>query len=185
LLNLYSQKIDVYTNQNMTIANSNLNDLSEIFRLYDLATNFQKIKFPENQWPQFNQKDIAMELIENRQFKLIIDTKIACIWAITFSDPQIWEEKENESSIYIHRIATNPEFRGNNFVQTIVEWAKKHAFEHNKQFIRMDTCGNNQRLISHYKNCGFNFLGVNKLQNFSQLSSHYHNADVCFFEIEL
>jgi ribosomal protein S18 acetylase RimI-like enzyme len=169
----------------MVITNSNLNDISEIFRLYDLATNFQKIKFPKNQWPLFNQNNIAIEIIQNRQFKLIIDGKIACIWGITYSDPQIWEEKENALSIYIHRIATNPEYRGNNFVKTIVNWAKDHALQHHKQFIRMDTCGRNERLISYYKGCGFNFLGINKLQNTTQLPSHYHNADVCFFEIRL
>jgi ribosomal protein S18 acetylase RimI-like enzyme len=169
----------------MVITNSNLNDISEIFRLYDLATNFQKIKFPKNQWPLFNQNNIAIEIIQNRQFKLIIDGKIACIWAITYSDPQIWEEKENALSIYIHRIATNPEYRGNNFVKTIVNWAKDHALQHHKQFIRMDTCGRNERLISYYKGCGFNFLGINKLQNTTQLPSHYHNAEVCFFEIKL
>jgi ribosomal protein S18 acetylase RimI-like enzyme len=169
----------------MVITNSNLNDISEIFRLYDLATNFQKIKFPKNQWPLFNQNNIAIEIIQNRQFKLIIDGKIACIWGITYSDPQIWEEKENALSIYIHRIATNPEYRGNNFVKTIVNWAKDHALQHHKQFIRMDTCGRNERLISYYKGCGFNFLGINKLQNTTQLPSHYHNAEVCFFEIKL
>ena len=169
----------------MVITNSNLNDISEIFRLYDLATNFQKIKFPKNQWPLFNQNNIAIEIIQNRQFKLIIDGKIACIWGITYSDPQIWEEKENALSIYIHRIATNPEYRGNNFVKTIVNWAKDHALQHHKQFIRMDTCGRNERLISYYKACGFNFLGINKLQNTTQLPSHYHNAEVCFFEIKL
>ena len=169
----------------MVITTSNLNDISEIFRLYDFATNFQKIKFPKNQWPLFNQNNIAIEIIQNRQFKLIIDGKIACIWAITYSDPQIWEEKENALSIYIHRIATNPEYRGNNFVKTIVEWAKDHALQHHKQFIRMDTCGRNEGLISYYKGCGFNFLGINKLQNTTQLPSHYHNAEVCFFEIKL
>jgi len=70
-------------------------------------------------------------------------------------------------------------------VKTIVDWAKDHALQHHKQFIRMDTCGRNEGLISYYKGCGFNFLGINKLQNTTQLPSHYHNADVCFFEIRL
>ncbi|UOB16814.1 GNAT family N-acetyltransferase [Abyssalbus ytuae] len=169
----------------MIITNSNLNDIPEIFRLYKLATNFQKIKFPENQWPEFDQKFITTEVVENRQFKLLIKNKIACIWAITFNDVQIWEDSANDTSIYIHRIATNPEFRGNNFVQTIVDWSKNYASKQNKQFIRMDTCGENEKLINHYKNCGFNFLGMKKLKNTSGLPSHYHNADVCFFEIEL
>ena len=172
-------------NQTMIITHSSSEDISEIFRLYQLATAFQKLKFPKNQWPEFDQKLITTEINEHRLFKLIIDTKIACIWAITFSDIQIWEARENHTSIYIHRIATNPEFRGNNFVQTIVDWGKNYAPEQNKQFIRMDTCGENKKLISHYTNCGFKYLGMKKLTNSSNLPSHYHKADVCFFEIEL
>lgn len=169
----------------MTITNSNLNDIPDIFRLYKLATEFQKLKFPDNQWPEFDKELISTEVLENRQFKLIIENKIACVWAITFSDVQIWEDKENNSSLYIHRISTNPEFRGQNFVQKIVDWAKNYATGKNKEFIRMDTCGKNDRLINHYKNSGFNFLGIKKLKNSSELPLHYHNADVCFFEIKL
>ena len=169
----------------MKIHNSTLNDISEIFRLYELATNFQKLKFPANTWPKFNQNLISSEIIDNRQFKLIIDDKIACVWAITYTDPQIWEERDNECSVYIHRIATNPEFRGNNFIKIIVDWAKNYANKHNKQFIRMDTCGKNQKLINHYTNCGFDYLGLKKLKNTSNLPSHYQNANVCFFEIKL
>ena len=169
----------------MTITNSCLDDISEIFRLYTLATDFQKIKFPQNQWPEFHKDLIRTEIIENRQFKLLIDNKVACVWAITYSDPQIWEDQENEFSIYIHRIATNPDFRGNNFVQTIVDWSKKLAIKQNRQFIRMDTCGENKRLISHYESCGFEYLGLRKLKNTTELPLHYQNADVCFFEIQL
>lgn len=169
----------------MTITNSNLDDITEIFRLYQLARDFQKIQFPENLWPEFDRDFIATEVIENRQFKIVIDNKIACIWAITYNDADIWEEKENNDAIYIHRIATNPEFRGNNFVQMIADWSKDFAKKENKKFIRMDTCGQNDRLINHYKNCGFEFLGMKKLKDSSGLQAHYHNADVCFFEIEL
>ena len=157
----------------MTIKNSTFDDISEIFRLYDLATNFQKIKFPTNTWPKFSESLIISEINDNRQFKLLIDDQIACVWAITFSDPKIWEEKENTRSIYIHRIATNPEFRGNNFVQTIVDWAKNYALQHHKQFIRMDTCGKNEGLINHYKGCGFKFLGINKLLSPISLTSGF------------
>lgn len=169
----------------MTITNSNLDDITEIFRLYQLARDFQKIQFPENLWPEFDRDFIATEVIENRQFKIVIDNKIACIWAITYNDADIWEEKENNDAIYIHRIATNPEFRGNNFVQMIADWSKDFAKKENKKFVRMDTCGQNDRLINHYKNCGFEFLGMKKLKDSSGLQAHYHNADVCFFEIEL
>jgi len=169
----------------MKILNSTLHDIETIFDFYKIATDFQKIKFPENQWPTFQRNLIETEINENRQWKLVIDTKIACIWAITFNDPQIWQEKDVEPSIYIHRIATNPDFRGLNFVSEIVKWAKEYAISKNKLFIRMDTCGNNKKLINHYKNCGFEFLGMSKLKNTDGLPSHYKNSNVCLFEIKL
>ncbi|MCG2420563.1 GNAT family N-acetyltransferase [Aequorivita sp. F47161] len=169
----------------MKITNSSPADIPEIFRLYRLATEYQKITFPDNLWPEFDRAMVETEVLEKRQFKIVIDGQVACVWAITYSDPQIWEEADNEDSIYIHRIATNPDFRGNDFVKTIVTWAKTYAAEHKKQYIRMDTCGNNQRLIKHYTRSGFNFLEMKKIRDSSQLPSHYHNADVCYFEIQL
>lgn len=64
--------------------------------------------------------------ISNRKplVQLMKDWKIACVWAISYSDPQIWEEVDNTECIYHHRIATNPNFRRNNFVKTIVAWAQ-------------------------------------------------------------
>jgi len=169
----------------MIVQNSTIEDIHEIFERYKVATEYQKIKFPNNQWPKFDNELIKTEVLENRQWKIVINTKIACVWAITFSDPQIWEDRNVDPSIYIHRIATNPDFRGQNFVSEIVKWARDYALLKNKQYIRMDTCGNNIKLIKHYENCGFDFLGMKKLKNTDDLPSHYVDADVCFFEIKI
>lgn len=131
----------------MKITNSTEKDTSEIFRLYKLASEFQKTKQTIIVWPIFNKELVETEILENRQWKLTIDGKIACVWAITFSDEQIWEERNTDSAIYIHRIATNPDFRGRNFISVIVEWAKTYAAKAGKDFVRLDTLGNNVKLI--------------------------------------
>ncbi|MEM9672460.1 MAG: GNAT family N-acetyltransferase [Cyclobacteriaceae bacterium] len=169
----------------MTVALSSQPDIPEIFRLYRLATELQKEKFPENQWPEFSPELVTTEVTELRQFKMLIDNQIACVWAITYHDPQIWEEEDNDYSLYIHRIATNPDFRGNNLVKQIADWAREFAQEKRLRFIRMDTCGYNQKLINHYTRCGFEFLGSRKLKDPLGLPAHYQQADVCFFEIKL
>lgn len=168
----------------MEILNSTIQDTEEIFRLYKLATAFQKTK-SATPWPDFDSKLIETEIVEKRQWKIVIDGKVACVWATTFSDPQIWEERDKDPSIYIHRIATSPDFKGQNLVSEIVTWAKKYASENNKKFIRMDTVGNNPGLISHYKKCGFDFLGLSKLKNTNELPAHYENATVSLFEIAI
>ena len=169
----------------MVVKNVSSEDLDEIFRLYNIASNYQKSKKTVVVWPDFDLEMVTTEINERRQFKLLIDEDIACIWAITFSDEQIWQERNKDAAIYIHRIATNPEFRGHNFVGTIVEWAKGLAEKYKKQFIRLDTIGDYSRLINHYCNCGFSFLGMFDLPNVDELPPHYKQGPVCLFEIDL
>jgi len=166
------------------IRNSNINDINEIFRLYKIATDFQKERFI-NHWPAFESSLVETEIVENRQWKLVINEQIACVWATTFTDPQIWEERNNDPAIYIHRIATNPNFRGQQLVTKIIDWAKMYAAEHEKKYIRMDTVGDNKALIAHYTKCGFDFLGLLKLKNTEGLPAHYHNATVSLFQLEV
>jgi len=169
----------------MTIKNSSISDIDEIFKQYLLASQYQQSKKTVIVWPNFDRKMVENEIAEKRQFQLLIDDKIACVWAITFSDPQIWEERNKDRAVYIHRIATNPEYRGNNFVGTIVQWAKTLALKEGLQFIRLDTLGENKKLITYYKNVGFDFLGLFHLKDTSNLPEHYKKAAVSLFEINL
>ena len=168
----------------MQITSSTPNDIDEIFSLYRIATQYQKTKHSVV-WPEFERSLVEQEIKEKRQWKIIVDNKIACVFATTFSDPLIWEERDKQPSVYIHRIATNPACRGNNFVTNIVDWTRLYAKKNNKQFIRLDTVGENKGLIKHYQSCGFNFLGLFKLNNTDGLPQHYHNASVSLFEISL
>ncbi|SEW51556.1 Acetyltransferase (GNAT) family protein [Chitinophaga arvensicola] len=168
----------------MKIENSTSQDIEEIFRLYRLATEFQKTRFTVH-WPEFDRTMVETEIAEKRQWKIIIDNQVACVWATTFDDPQIWEEKNADPAVYIHRIATNPVFRGNSLVERIVESAKEYARLHQKRFVRLDTVGNNPGLIAYYTKCGFDFLGLLKLKSTAGLPAHYDNATVSLFEIDL
>ena len=49
----------------------------------------------------------------------------------------------------------------------------------------MDTVGQNQKLIEHYRNSGFEFLGFSKLTATDQLPAHYHNASVSLFQLDV
>ncbi|WP_281541119.1 hypothetical protein [Maribacter aestuarii] len=91
----------------MSIENSKLIDIDNILNLYSSATNYMKSK-NQVHWPEFPNDLILNEIEENRQWKLLIEDKIACIWATTLNDELIWGDKNKEPSLYIHRIATNP-----------------------------------------------------------------------------
>lgn len=161
-----------------------IDDIDSIFDLYDKAIIYQKTKFNKH-WQGFERSLVETEIKENRQWKIIVNENIACIFAITYEDALIWGEKNIDPAIYIHRIVTNPEFRGNNFVKTIINWAKYFVKKQNKQFIRMDTWGDNEQLINHYTNSGFSFLGLTTLQKSEGLPKHYEGACLSLFEIKV
>ena len=168
----------------MEIKNSTIHDLEQIFDLYKIARGIQ-IKKGAALWPEFDKALIETEIFENRQWKNIIDNQVACIWATTFSDPQIWEERNSNPAVYIHRIVTNPVFKGQNLVGEIVTWARNYAKVNGKDFIRMDTVGENNGLINYYQKCGFDFLGLLKLKNTDGFPAHYINAAVSLFQITI
>lgn len=158
-------------------------DTEEIFRLYQVASAYQVAVKGTVVWPKFERSLVARELAEGRQWKLLLDDTIACVWAITFGDPEIWGARNADPAVYIHRIATNPDFRGQALVKDIVCWAVAYARQHQKKFVRLDTVGENHGLIAHYTACGFTYLGLSKLTDTAGLPAHYHGATVSLFEL--
>jgi hypothetical protein len=169
----------------MLIEPCNLRDADQILRLYEYARALQQER-KMVVWPYFDKSFLLKEISEQRQWKLLVNDRIACNWAITYEDKEIWEEKDNNNAIYIHRIVTHIDFRGNRFIDDIVKWAKQYALEKGRQFIRLDTLGNNTKLIQHYTSAGFTFLGIHKLSNTSTLPLHYqHEPNCCLFELQV
>jgi hypothetical protein len=169
----------------MEIKNCLITDLTEIQELYQAARNLQ-IQREMVVWPVFENAFIENEIKENRQWKILQDNLIACNWAITFQDKEIWGEKDNNDAIYIHRICTNPTLRGNRYIEKIVEWSKHYAKTQEKRYVRLDTLGNNTKLIAHYTSAGFDFLGIVKLTDTANLPAHYQKEpNCCRFEIDL
>lgn len=168
----------------MQIQNSTPDDLTIIMALYDSAIVHQKKMFTKY-WKPFDREMIESEIEEKRQWKLVIDRQVVCIFAITYNDPIIWKEKDGDPSLYLHRIVTHPAHRGRFFVKDIIVWAREFGRKHGKQFIRMDTFGDNQKLTDYYVSCGFKFLGLTTLGVADTLPLHYKNASLSLFEIPI
>ena len=168
----------------MQILSSQPTDISGIFKLYDEAVAYQKTKFDKH-WLPFDPDMVKKEIEEEKQWKIMEGDVMACIFAIAYDDPFIWKEKNSDPSIYIHRLVTHPAFHGRHYVKAIVDWAKEHAKEKGKQFIRMDTWGDNERLKEYYVSCGFDFLGTITPEASDKLPQHYSAINLSLFEIRL
>jgi RimJ/RimL family protein N-acetyltransferase len=156
------------------ILNSTLEDIDTIFDLYEQAIAYQKTVF-HRQWVSFERSLVETEIKEQRQWKIVENGEIACIFVLTFSDALLWKEKDAQPTIYIHRVVTNPKFRGGFYMNDIIDWAKVYCKTHQKDFIRLDTWGDNQKLIDYYSKCGFKYLETISLNgaNTVGLPVHY------------
>jgi GNAT superfamily N-acetyltransferase len=161
-----------------------MSDIETIFSTYRAAVDYQRAK-GYNQWPEFERSLIEKEIGEKRHYKITEGNDIACVFSVVYSDPIIWEEKDRDPSVYIHRIATNPSFKGKGLMHLIKKWTAGHARQNNKKFIRMDTWGDNEGLKSYYIQCGFTYLGKKQLPESSPLPQHYWGTSLSLFEIEL
>jgi hypothetical protein len=169
----------------MEVKNCLISDANDILLLYQAARELQTQR-KMVVWPSFERSFIEREIQEQRQWKIVFENLTACNWTITFEDREIWGQKDNNNAIYIHRICTKPTLRGNRYIDLIVKWAKKYALQMNKQFVRLDTLGNNTKLIEHYTSAGFEFLGMFELTDTANLPLHYQNEpNCCLFEIDI
>jgi ribosomal protein S18 acetylase RimI-like enzyme len=168
----------------MDIINAAITDIETIFDLYHKAIEFQRT-VSDKSWLGFDRGAVAAEIAEGRLWKIVEDGDTACIFSITYEDPILWGERSHESAMYIHRIVTNPSFRGRGYVRTITNWSLEHARSLDLRFVRMDTWGDNRKLIDYYRDCGFRFLGLTTAKESPSIPKHYRGIELSLFEIDL
>src|SRR6218665_319233 len=147
------------------IVNTLEGDLDFIFHLFDSAIAYQQ-KHNYELWPQFSRQLIETEMQEKRHWKIMEVENIACIFSVLYSDPVIWgAERDLQPAVYLHRIAINPDYKGQGMMRLIRDWALEHARQNGKKYLRMDTWGHNETLRAYYIRCGFNYIGQQELVN--------------------
>jgi ribosomal protein S18 acetylase RimI-like enzyme len=168
----------------MQIIHSTLQDLSAIMSLYDEAIAHQKA-VSDLVWKGFDEEVVVNEINENRQWKIMMENEIACVFMTAYNDPAIWDEKDRDSAIYVHRIVTNPKFRGKGFVQIITDWAMDYAGSNNIDFVRLDTWQDNAKLHQIYQKAGFTYVGIKSITPTKDLPKHYWGTKLGLFEIKI
>jgi ribosomal protein S18 acetylase RimI-like enzyme len=163
------------------VQNSRHQDIDTIFEFYDMAIAHQKKVFNKH-WQGFSRELVETEVAENRQYKILVDDQVACVFAVTFNDKLIWGDRDQDS-IYIHRIVTHSGFRGYAFVKEIIRWAKVYAEANGIKFIRMDTWADNEKLLAYYTSCGFAYMGMVTRAQTAGLPKHYEGISLSLFEI--
>ncbi|HQU92618.1 MAG TPA: GNAT family N-acetyltransferase [Pyrinomonadaceae bacterium] len=168
----------------MRFETTDASDFDVIFDLYDKAIEFQKTVF-DKQWLGFDADLVNREIGEGRLWKIVEDAGVGCIYSVAYEDPIIWGSESHVAAMYIHRIVTNPEFRGHGYVAKIVDWAREHAAGKGLRYIRMDTWADNLKLKDYYLGCGFEWKGTVSPEDSPTMPAHYRGIQLGLFEIDL
>jgi ribosomal protein S18 acetylase RimI-like enzyme len=169
----------------MDIAPTTLDDLPVIRELFAAAISYQKVKFGKH-WHGLNEDQLLSEIDNHQHWKIVEDGVIAAFFSIAFTDALIWEERDADPAIYLHRIVTNPAYRGRGYVGAITDWAENYARAAARLFVRLDTDVENTRLNAYYRECGYVFCGVKKFTDKDRANSaiplHYFGSGLSLFE---
>jgi ribosomal protein S18 acetylase RimI-like enzyme len=167
-----------------TIEHTIKSDLDFVYWLFEQAILYQtRNNYPA--WKGYDKGVLQRDVEHQRQYKIVTDGKIACIFSILFSDDLLWTDLEKDDAIYIHRVVVNPEFKGNQWFEKIVRWAIPHARENNRTILRMDTWANNPNIIAYYKNLGFKFLHELKTSDNPELPVQNRNLNLAMLEMRI
>lgn len=168
----------------MKIIKTKQQDLDPVFAIYEAAIAYQKMVGKIN-WKGFERELVKQEITDGIHYLIMEGDKIACTFIIKEEDRDIWGERDDDPAVYIHRIATNPDFRGGAYVQRILDWAKAYCLKNQKSFIRLDTASGNERLHNYYLKVGFSYVGEASLDWSTGVPEHYKDIELSLFEIKL
>jgi ribosomal protein S18 acetylase RimI-like enzyme len=167
----------------LIITESTLDDVPEIRDLFAAAIEYQKTK-SGNPWRGLNEPGLINEISNRLHWKILEGNRIAAFFSIAFTDRLIWDERDADPAIYLHRIVTNPAFRGRGYVNAITDWAEAYGREAGKLFIRLDTDRDNARLNAYYQQCGYTNCGIKTFHDTNNplIPKHYFGSGLSLYE---
>jgi ribosomal protein S18 acetylase RimI-like enzyme len=140
-----------------SIQNTTPKDLPSVYALFEHAMEYQR-KNSDPVWRGYDKDALMRDIEAKQQYKIVIDNQVALVFSVLYSDPVIWRHYEKGDAIYLHRIAVHPDFKGQKLFDQVLLWATNDAASKKLRFIRMDTWGENQKLIEYYLGFGFRFV---------------------------
>jgi ribosomal protein S18 acetylase RimI-like enzyme len=169
----------------MKIHQSTLSSVAEFRNFWAAALAYQAAaQLPA--WSPYPEEKINNEIAAGLHFSAFMpDGVLAGFFSVVLSDAMIWGSKEKGDAIYLHRMCVNPACRGKYLAASVLTWAYGYASGRGRKFVRMDTWGDNPRLVNHYVACGFQHIGNRQMGQAPDLLPHYKNANLALFENEV
>ena len=146
------------------IRKAKLNDLRKIKKLTEACAK----ALQQQNISQWNEHYPSLEKLQNdiEKEELYVLEEENMIIAIIVLTPNMDEVYRNidwlsktDNNLYVHRLATSPEFWGKGYARTMMDFAEEFAKNKNFTSIRLDTFSKNTRNQKFYKARGYTKLG--------------------------
>jgi GNAT superfamily N-acetyltransferase len=135
-------------------------------------------------WPAIEPEAVSTDIDAGRVFVFSKDEECLATVTITDADPLIWDDVE-VPAFYLHKLASKRDRAGEGIGSFVLNWAKRHALEHRKQFLRLDTWATNLRLKNYYESQGFAHVRTVFFSKNSPLPDPYRGSSMNLFEMPL
>lgn len=103
------------------------------------------------------EKEEVESMIEAGDFFVVTTNRLVSgTVSITEIDERVWgERRDDNEALYVHKLATSDELRGQNVGGKIIDWVAEKARNEGRRSVRLDCSYTNQRLCNYYKQRGF------------------------------
>src|SRR5687767_7017662 len=120
------------------VENTDMHDVEMIFQLFEQSIQYQEKKgYPV--WRNYDRDAIIRDIDNGNQYKVMIDSTMAIVFSVAYSDKIIWRDRDKADAIYLHRIVVNPAFKGQKLFGKILDWSIEHCRRKKLKYVRMDT----------------------------------------------
>ncbi len=149
---------------NLKIRKAVLSDLDKIMRIISLCTKHM-ISKKIFQWDEnYPSKNIFKEDIDNGYLMVLLleSDIIGCVSVSNVMDDfykKIEWKIESNNSLYVHRLAINPQFQGKGYAKYVMSFIENIGKKNKSKSVRLDTFSLNEKNNKFYSNLGYLKLG--------------------------
>ena len=167
----------------MKAIKANASQFNDVSGLLDAARQWH-LKNNLQVWPIFSPDAVRLDIEEGRVFLFTDGIDYVATLTVTETDPLIWGETK-APALYMHKLTSVRDRIGQGIGAIVLDWTKNYALAQHKQYLRLDTWGENMGLKAYYESQGFLHVGVKSFPLDSPLPDHYRGASMNLFEMRL
>ncbi|SHG29032.1 Ribosomal protein S18 acetylase RimI [Salegentibacter echinorum] len=110
-----------------------------------------------------SREKLAADIRKNELYLWEEDKRIVSIMVLTSTMASVYNDVHwftpNKNNLYVHRLATHPEYWGEGYARKMMDFAEETAKQNNCASIRLDTFSKNKRNLKFYEARGYDRSG--------------------------